>query len=109
MPNKHRLLSRELVRYDKKNDLEETADGISNMKCGFALMEPKITLCKAINGNIKAGLRNNCNICGEISCMCCSRGSSKDSDEKSKKMVCMLEEIRDVLGDMKAGRLKLKN
>lgn len=109
MPNKHRLLSRELVQCDKKKDLEETADRISNVKYGFALTEPKITLCKAINGNIKASLRNNCDICREISCMCCISGSSKNSDEKSKEMVCILEEIRDVLGDMQAGRLKLKN
>lgn len=86
-----------------------TADRISNVKYGFALMERKITLCKAINGNIKASLRYNCDICGEISCMCCDSGSSKNSDEKSKEMVCILEEIRDVLGDMQAGRLKLKN
>ena len=46
-----------------------TADGICNMNYGFALMEPKITLCKAINGNIKASLRNNCDICGEITCI----------------------------------------
>jgi len=109
MPDKHRLLSRELVQYDNKNDLEETADGICNMNYGFALMEPKITLCKAINGNIKASLRNNCDICGEITCMYCSSGSRKDSYKKSKEMVCILEDIRDVLGDMQAGRLKLKN
>lgn len=62
-----------------------TAGGISNVKYGFALMEPKITLCKAINVNIKASLRNNCDICGEIFCMYCSRDSSKDSDDKTKK------------------------
>ena len=85
-----------------------TADGICSMNYGFALMEQKITLCKAINGNIKASLRNNCDICGEITCMYCSSGSNKDSYKKSKEMVCILEDIRDVLGDMQAGRLKLK-